>query len=199
MHINKLSVNQFLNAEFRNGNMDLMLTEKGFMQAKEGMPQKPIEQHAENANAVHASGSAGASSNIMNKPQSEPMIPDASTTGTHTGTSSADKVYQHQQQTAAQTSVQANNAAQAKQQQATTGNMQAPEPNKPDMQEIKDIQNQLSSKGRKSDKIGYGKVLWPYIERRSYVVNAPLTARKVFEYLKVKLIERHCGFSLCIV
>lgn len=154
MHINKLSVNQFLNAEFRNGNMDLMLTEKGFMQAKEGMPHIPVEQHAANVDATHAPGSAGAyGGEIMSKPQSEPMLPDAGTSGTGQA---------YQQHAAAQT--QAGQAAamdrkQAVPQQATAGSTQSPDYNKPDTQEIKDIQNQLSSKSRKSNRVAYAIII----------------------------------------
>ncbi len=158
MHINKLSVNQFMNAEFRNGNIDLMLTEKGFMQAKEGMPRMPAEQHAANANATQAQGIAGAGSNdIMNKPQSEPMIPDAGATGTHAGEAGA--VHAYQQHAASQsTAGQAHtDEKQAAPQQATAERAQAP--GKPDMQEIKDIQNQLSSKNRKSHRVWYAIII----------------------------------------
>ncbi len=147
MHINKLSVNQFLNAEFRNGNMDLMLTEKGFLQAKEGMPKKPAEQHAANADAdtAHASGSAGINNEIMKKPQSEPMVPNAA--GVYTGVAG---VPQAQPQDRQKTQ-----ASQMPQQQEGAPKAQMPPMDKTDMQEIKDIQNQLHNRGRKFNTIGY--------------------------------------------
>ncbi|MEM0154570.1 MAG: hypothetical protein QW814_01915 [Methanothrix sp.] len=40
MHLYKLSEQQYLSADIRNGVMDISLTEKGFMQAKAGMPQQ---------------------------------------------------------------------------------------------------------------------------------------------------------------
>jgi len=42
MHLYKMAQQQHLTAEFRNGNIDISLTEKGFIQAKSGMP-KPQE------------------------------------------------------------------------------------------------------------------------------------------------------------
>ena len=158
MHINKLSVNQFMNAEFRNGNIDLMLTEKGFMQAKEGMPRMPAEQHA--ANAAQTQGIAGAGGNeIMNKPQSEPMVPNAGATGAYTGETGA--VHAYQQHAAPQnTEGQAHTGEkQAAAQQATAERVQVQGPGKPDMQEIKDIQSQLSSKNRKSHRLGYAIII----------------------------------------
>ncbi len=44
MHLYKLSEQQYLSADIRNGVMDMSLTEKGFMQAKAGMPQQAQAQ-----------------------------------------------------------------------------------------------------------------------------------------------------------
>ena len=43
MHLYKLSEQQYLSADIRNGVMDMSLTEKGFMQAKAGMPQQAAQ------------------------------------------------------------------------------------------------------------------------------------------------------------
>lgn len=39
VHLYKLSVQQFISYELRNGNMSLTMTEKGFLRVKEGMPK----------------------------------------------------------------------------------------------------------------------------------------------------------------
>ncbi len=48
MHIYKMQSQGFISAEFRNGNLSMSLTEKGFMQAKAGMPSAaaPMVQQA---------------------------------------------------------------------------------------------------------------------------------------------------------
>jgi len=46
MHLNKLSSQQFLSYEIRNGNLMLTLTEKGFLCVKEGKPVEPQAQQA---------------------------------------------------------------------------------------------------------------------------------------------------------
>ena len=45
MHLNKLVEQQFITADIRNGTVNIMLTEKGFLQVKAGMPvQAPTAQ-----------------------------------------------------------------------------------------------------------------------------------------------------------
>lgn len=39
IHLYKLSIQQFISYELRNGNMNITLTEKGFLRVKEGMPR----------------------------------------------------------------------------------------------------------------------------------------------------------------
>lgn len=47
MHIYKMEAQGFISAEFRNGNLGISLTEKGFIQAKTGMPgAAPMSQQA---------------------------------------------------------------------------------------------------------------------------------------------------------
>lgn len=46
MHLYKLSQQQYAVDEIKNGTIDIMLTEKGLMQAKVGMPPPPQEQGA---------------------------------------------------------------------------------------------------------------------------------------------------------
>jgi hypothetical protein len=43
MHLYKLSVQQFISYELRNGNLDLTLTEKGFLSVKEGKPSSDAQ------------------------------------------------------------------------------------------------------------------------------------------------------------
>jgi len=50
MHLYKLGQQQYITYEFRNGMVTLTLTEKGFVQAKSGMPQTQEEQAAQLAN-----------------------------------------------------------------------------------------------------------------------------------------------------
>ena len=49
MHLYKLGQQQYITYEFRNGMVTLTLTEKGFVQAKSGMPQAQEEQAAQPA------------------------------------------------------------------------------------------------------------------------------------------------------
>ncbi len=44
MHLNKMAEQQFVNADIRNGTVNITLSEKGFMQVKEGMPKPPAPQ-----------------------------------------------------------------------------------------------------------------------------------------------------------
>jgi hypothetical protein len=46
MHIYKLSTGEYLSYEFQSGNVNVMLTEKGFAQVKAGMPPKPTPPQA---------------------------------------------------------------------------------------------------------------------------------------------------------
>jgi DNA-binding MarR family transcriptional regulator len=54
MHLHKLSVQQFISFELRNGNMNIMLTEKGFLRVKEGIPasEAQAQQPASQQNAA---------------------------------------------------------------------------------------------------------------------------------------------------
>jgi len=54
VHLNKLSVQQFISYELRNGNMTINLTEKGFLRVKEGVPpsEVPAQQVAGATGAV---------------------------------------------------------------------------------------------------------------------------------------------------
>ncbi len=55
LHLYKMQEQQYLSAEFRNGNLNLALTEKGFMQARTGMPgTQPAVQQAATATAQAA-------------------------------------------------------------------------------------------------------------------------------------------------
>lgn len=59
MHLNKLSSQQFLSYEIRNGNLMLTLTEKGFLCVKEGKPVEPqAQQPATPADAAPAGAAA---------------------------------------------------------------------------------------------------------------------------------------------
>lgn len=49
IHLYKLSTQQFLSYELRNGNMTLTLTEKGFLTVKEGAPRPEAKPQAETA------------------------------------------------------------------------------------------------------------------------------------------------------
>ncbi len=51
MHLYKLDQQEYLTTDFRNGSMDIALTEKGFMQAKSGMPKPNIPQQPKVENA----------------------------------------------------------------------------------------------------------------------------------------------------
>ena len=52
LHINKLVVQQYVSYAIRNGNLDIMLTEKGFLQAKAGMlkPEPAMAQPTADSN-----------------------------------------------------------------------------------------------------------------------------------------------------
>ncbi|MDE1870723.1 MAG: hypothetical protein KGI06_00600 [Candidatus Micrarchaeota archaeon] len=54
LHLHKLSVQQFLAYELRNGNMIVTLTEKGFLRVRQGMPK--AEQQAQDAASTQAKG-----------------------------------------------------------------------------------------------------------------------------------------------
>lgn len=62
-HLHKLSVQQYISYEIRNGNMNLTMTEKGFLRVKEGMP-KPGEpqpkQQPQQAQSAAMTGQAAA-------------------------------------------------------------------------------------------------------------------------------------------
>jgi len=47
MHLYKLTGQAYITSEFRNGNIDTALTEKGFMQAQAGMPPPQVMQQPE--------------------------------------------------------------------------------------------------------------------------------------------------------
>ena len=47
MHLYKLGEQQYISVDIKNGSLDMSLTEKGFMQAKAGMPQQPGAQVAQ--------------------------------------------------------------------------------------------------------------------------------------------------------
>ncbi|MDE1810418.1 MAG: hypothetical protein KGH66_00015 [Candidatus Micrarchaeota archaeon] len=46
MHLYKLAEQQYLSYEFRNGSIDITLTEKGFLQVQNGMPAAPAQPGA---------------------------------------------------------------------------------------------------------------------------------------------------------
>lgn len=58
MHIYKMQTQGFLSAEFRNGNLGISLTEKGFLQAKSGMPGLAATPMAQQAGAVDQAAQA---------------------------------------------------------------------------------------------------------------------------------------------
>ena len=77
MHLYKLSKQGFATYEIRNGAIAISLTEKGFMRAKEGMPQKvqaqqPSEQQAMSATAAPAAGMAS-QANPVQEVKQEPQ------------------------------------------------------------------------------------------------------------------------------
>lgn len=58
MHLYKLSQQDYATYEFRSGAVSVMLTEKGFAQAKVGMPVKPQAQQPQQAPAMQPGGTA---------------------------------------------------------------------------------------------------------------------------------------------
>ncbi len=69
MHLYKLSKQGFATYEIRNGAIAISLTEKGFMRAKEGMPQKAQVQTAAPQAEANAAAQATAAQDVKPEPQ----------------------------------------------------------------------------------------------------------------------------------
>ena len=82
MHLYKLGQQQYLTYEFRNGMVTITLTEKGFVQAKSGMPQTPAEQALPSTDAQPKPSLAGECL-PENQPQAQPgaAAPGTNATG----------------------------------------------------------------------------------------------------------------------
>ncbi|MCL4404602.1 hypothetical protein M1583_01250 [Candidatus Marsarchaeota archaeon] len=77
MHLYKLSEQQYISADIRNGSLDMSLTEKGFMQAKAGMPQQ-VSQPAQTAQAPRPQPQQNPQSGAQNQqPQHLQSVPQA--------------------------------------------------------------------------------------------------------------------------
>ncbi|MCL4387653.1 hypothetical protein M1567_00675 [Candidatus Marsarchaeota archaeon] len=79
MHLYKLSEQQYLSADIRNGAMDMSLTEKGFMQAKAGMPQ---QAQAQPQQQVQSAGQAPKQPTPVPNVQAQQAPPAANTAAT---------------------------------------------------------------------------------------------------------------------
>ncbi len=69
MHLYKLSKQGFATYEIRNGVIAISLTEKGFMRAKEGMPQKVQVQAAAPQTSANATAQAAPAQAVKPEPQ----------------------------------------------------------------------------------------------------------------------------------
>ena len=76
LHLNKLSVQQFIAYELRNGNMGITLTEKGFLRVKQGMPSPEKQQTLSSEHDAEAS-----------QPETQQSTDNATSPSTSTGTS----------------------------------------------------------------------------------------------------------------
>ena len=76
MHLYKLSTQQFLSYELRNGNMMLTLTEKGFLWVKEGAPGSAAQPAAQQGTTdAAASPQPEAANSLLNNPDIQKYSP----------------------------------------------------------------------------------------------------------------------------
>ncbi len=166
MHLNKLNDMAYLSADIRNGSLDISLTEKGFMQAKSGMPeqpqqptspsqQNPTSQAPQPVQQVHSSQAQAPQQHTQTQTATTPNVqaqPAQPKPATSPSAQNPQAPTQHPQPQPAQ--------QQPQQPQAQPQTQQPQLDHPPEDKELLEMQKQLSSTPKKGNsKMIYGVII----------------------------------------